>query len=130
MDNVHKLYQDNDDNEDQDVNQVTDLGIVHEPAERIDPDAADAGEVIDAEVIEGEVLTDEESAELDRRLNNRGALVLRRAVTGTQVATRAVVKVGTHDRTKTAGKVVLRESFTVVQGVESWAKRAWDASTM
>ncbi|MDT5017034.1 MAG: segregation ATPase FtsK/SpoIIIE, family, partial [Mycobacterium sp.] len=116
MDNVHKLHQDNDD--------VTELGIVREPAERIDPDA------IEGEVIEGEVLTDEESAELDRRLNNRGALVLRRAVTGTQVATRAVVKVGTHDKTKSATKVVLRESFTVVQGVESWAKRAWDASTM
>jgi S-DNA-T family DNA segregation ATPase FtsK/SpoIIIE len=126
MDNVHKLHNDHD----QDANQTTDLGIVHEPAERIDPAAADTGEVIDAEVIEGEVLTDEESAELDRRLNNRGALVLRRAVTGTQVATRAVVKVGTHDKTKTASKVVLRESFTVVQGVESWVKRAWDASTM
>jgi S-DNA-T family DNA segregation ATPase FtsK/SpoIIIE len=121
MDNVHKLHND----DDQDAKQTRDLGIVHEPAERIDPDS-----VTVADVIEGEVLTDEESAELDRRLNNRGALVLRRAVTGTQVATRAVVKVGTHDRTKTASKVVLRESFTVVQGVESWVKRAWDASTM
>ena len=25
---------------------------------------------------------------------------------------------------------MLRESFTVVQGFESWTKRAWDASTM
>jgi DNA segregation ATPase FtsK/SpoIIIE, S-DNA-T family len=121
MDNVHKLHYDG-----QDPNQATDLNIVHEPAERIDPVAVnDAGDVI-----EGEVLSEEESAELDRRLNNRGAVVLRRAVTGTQVATRAVVKVSTHDRTKTASKVLLRESFTVVQGVESWAKRGWDASTM
>ncbi|GAA1562527.1 hypothetical protein GCM10009789_14630 [Kribbella sancticallisti] len=127
MDNVHKLHNNDHDENPQDVAQ----GIVHEPAERIDPDTADAaGELIDGEVIEGEVLSAEESAELDRRLNNRGAVVLRRAVTGTQVATRAVVNVSTHDRTKSAGKVVLRESFTVVQGVESWAKRLWDASTM
>ncbi|WP_020388980.1 cell division protein FtsK [Kribbella catacumbae] len=123
MSNVHKLHND------EESNQATDLGIVHEPAERIDPATADA-DVIDGEVIEGEVLSEEESAALDARLETRGALVLRRAVTGTQVAKRAVVKVSTHDRTKTASKVVLRESFTVVQGVESWAKRLWDASTM
>ncbi|MFI6680150.1 cell division protein FtsK [Kribbella sp. NPDC050470] len=124
MDNVHKLHTDDEptDEATQDVAQ----GIIHESAERIDDDAA---EVVEAEVVEGEVLTDEESVELDRRLASRGALV-RRAVTGTQVATRVVVKVGTHDKTKSAGKVLLREGFTVVQGVESWAKRAWDASTM
>ena len=33
MDNVHKLH----DDDPQDANQATDLGIVHEPAERIDP---------------------------------------------------------------------------------------------
>lgn len=126
MSNVHKLHHDDHDaDRPQDVAQ----GIVHEPAERIDPTTADA-DVVEGEVIEGEVLTAEESAALDARLETRGALVLRRAVTGTQVAKRAVVKVSTHDRTKTASKVVLRESFTVVQGVESWAKRLWDASTM
>jgi S-DNA-T family DNA segregation ATPase FtsK/SpoIIIE len=127
MDNVHQLHH-NDDEGDrpQDVAQ----GLVHETAERIDPDTATDADVIEGEVIEGEVLSEEESAALDARLETRGALVLRRAVTGTQVAKRAVVNVSTHDRTKTAGKVVLRESFTVVQGVESWAKRLWDASTM
>ncbi len=128
MDNVHKLHTDDypDDHNDtaEDVQDVQD--IVYVPAERVDDDAAEASE---ADVIEGKVLTEEESAELDRRLANRGALV-RRAVTGTQVATRVVVNVSTHERTKTASKVVLRESFTVVQGMESWAKRAWDASTM
>jgi S-DNA-T family DNA segregation ATPase FtsK/SpoIIIE len=117
MDNVHELHDDQ---------EPTEPGIVQEPAERIDPNVTPDA----AEVIEGEILSAEESAELDRRLNNRGAVVLRRAMTGTQVATRAVVKVSTHDKTKSAGKVVLREGFTVVQGVESWAKRAWDASTM
>jgi S-DNA-T family DNA segregation ATPase FtsK/SpoIIIE len=127
MDNVHKLHNDDrGDDRPQDVAQ----GIVREPAERIDPDAVTDADVIDGEVIEGEVLSEEESAALDARLETRGALVLRRAVTGTQVAKRAVVKVSTHDKTKTASKVVLRESFTVVQGVESWVKRLWDASTM
>ncbi|WP_433010315.1 cell division protein FtsK [Kribbella sp. CA-294648] len=125
MDNVHKLHNDNhNDDRPQDVAQ----GIVREPAERIDPNADP--EVMDGEVIEGKVLSEEESAALDARLETRGALVLRRAVIGTQVAKRAVVKVSTHDKTKTASKVVLRESFTVVQGVESWGKRLWDASTM
>ncbi|MET9269796.1 cell division protein FtsK [Kribbella sp. NPDC003557] len=129
MDNVHKLHPDNDDNRPQDSVQddVQDVaqGIVHESAERVDT----TDDVVDVEVIEGEILTDEESAALDQRLANRGALV-RRAVTTTQVVARASKTVATHDRTKTASKAVLRESFTVVQGLESWAKRAWDASTM
>jgi S-DNA-T family DNA segregation ATPase FtsK/SpoIIIE len=105
-------------------------GIVHGDAERVPvvvPDGVHGA--MERQVIEGEILTEDEDAELDRRLANRGALV-RRAVNTGQVATRAVVKVSTHDRTKTVGKVVLRESFTVIQGVESWTKRAWDASTM
>src|SRR3954447_19585356 len=98
MDNVHKLHTNDDTDPDetpqdtvQDSVQDVAQGIVHEPAERVD---VDASEPVEAEVIEGEILSDEESAELDRRLANRGALV-RRAVTGTQVATRAVVKVST-----------------------------------
>ncbi|MGL5826648.1 MAG: cell division protein FtsK [Nocardioides sp.] len=85
--------------------------------------------VLADEVVEGEVLSDEESAEVDRRFAARGALV-RSAVTSTQVAVRVSRTVATHERTRTAGKVVLRESWMVVQGLESWAKRAWDASTM
>lgn len=129
MVNVHKLHTNDDDHDTagetaQDVAQ----GIIRVPAERVDSDGVhDITSAGDGDEVE--VLTDEESAELDRRLATRGALV-RRAVTGTQVATRVVVKVSTHDTTKTAGKVLLREGFTVVQGVESWAKRAWDASTM
>ncbi|GAA2843500.1 cell division protein FtsK [Kribbella solani] len=129
MGNVHKLHPDNDgsDRPQDDVqDSVQDVaeGIVHESAVRVDA----TGEVVDAEVIEGEILSDEESAALDERLANRGALV-RRAVTTSQVVARASKTVATHDRTKTAGKVVLREGFTVVQGLESWFKRAWDAST-
>ncbi|MGL5823374.1 MAG: hypothetical protein ACRCYU_00695, partial [Nocardioides sp.] len=81
------------------------------------------------EVVEGEIVSDEESAEIDRRLAGRGVLA-RRAVTSTQVAVRVSRSVVSHERTRTVGKVVLRESWMVVQGLESWAKRAWDASTM
>src|SRR4051794_15746580 len=98
MDNVHKLHPDNDNNRPQDDVQDVAQGIVHEAAERVDATA----EPIDAEVIEGEILTDEESAALDQRLANRGALV-RRAVTTTQVVARASKNVATHDKTKAAG---------------------------
>ncbi|TCC10906.1 cell division protein FtsK [Kribbella soli] len=130
MDNVHKLHPDNDHGDRpqdavQEGVQNDAQGIVHESAERVDTSV----DAVEGEVIEGEILTDEQSAELDQRLANRGALV-RRAVTTTQVVARASKTVATHDKTKTAGKVLLRESFTVVQGLESWAKRAWDASTM
>ena len=76
------------------------------------------------------MLTDEESAELDRRLESRGALVVRRAVAPARVAKSAAVAVKSHEQTKTVGKATLRHTWTVVQGAESLAKRAWDASTM
>ncbi|MEI8411450.1 MULTISPECIES: cell division protein FtsK [unclassified Kribbella] len=129
MDNVHKLHPDHDhDDAVQDTVQDVAQGIIRVPAERVDSDGvADITSADDDS--EAVILSDEESAELDRRLANRGALV-RRAVTTTQVVARASKTVATHDKTKTASKLVLRESFTVVQGLESWAKRAWDASTM
>ncbi|MDX2974583.1 cell division protein FtsK, partial [Kribbella solani] len=109
MDNVHKLHPDNegsDRSQDAVHKSVQDVaeGIVHGSAVWVDA----TGDAVDAEVIEGEILTDEESAVLDERLANRGALV-RRAVTTSQVVARASRTVATHDRTKTAGKVVLRE---------------------
>jgi S-DNA-T family DNA segregation ATPase FtsK/SpoIIIE len=124
-DNVHRLHADVHEPLHGDVHD-TDHGIVHETSERIDTDVhGDVHEVVDAEVIEGEVLSEEESAALDQRLANRGALV-RRAVSTGQVAKR----VATHDRTKTTGKVTARAAYTVVKGGESYAKRAWDAGTM
>ncbi|TWD80391.1 S-DNA-T family DNA segregation ATPase FtsK/SpoIIIE [Kribbella amoyensis] len=104
-------------------------GIVHADAERVTVNDTDDVHS-DAEVIEGEVLTDEESAELDRRLETRGALVVRRATAPVRVVKSAAVAVKGHEPTMTAGKTVLRHSWTVVQGVESFAKRAYDASTM
>src|SRR5206468_1956379 len=111
-DNVHRLHDD--------VHE-TDAGIVHETAERIDTSEVHEdghgtvhdGVVIDAEVVEGEILTEEESATLDERLANRGVLV-RRAVSTGQVAKRVAVQVGTHDRTKQGGKAAARYAYTVV----------------
>lgn len=41
-----------------------------------------------------------------------------------------VRSVATHERTVLTARTTLATSLTVVQGFESWAKRAWDASTM
>ena len=80
---------------------------------------ADAG----VEVVEGELLTDEENAEIDRRLGRKA--LARVSTTGTQL----VRVVRTSEKPKTAGKAAVRHTVTVAQGVESWAKRAWDAGT-
>jgi S-DNA-T family DNA segregation ATPase FtsK/SpoIIIE len=75
-------------------------------------------------VIEGELLTDEQSAALDRRLARQAAR---------QVAARSaqVVRVVREsDKPAQTGKALLRHSLTVYQGVESWTVRLWDASTM
>jgi DNA segregation ATPase FtsK/SpoIIIE, S-DNA-T family len=86
----------------------------HQPSTELVPDGA----------IEGEVLTAEESAALDRRLGRRAVA---RVATGTvQVA--KVVRESEHPRT--VGKATLRHSLTVVQGLQSWMVRAWDASTL
>ncbi|GAA3576937.1 cell division protein FtsK [Kribbella ginsengisoli] len=125
--NVHRLY-----DADQEIVQDSVHGgihddaqpIVHEPAQRVDGEDVPGGDVI-----EGEVLTEEESAELDRRLESRGALVVRRAMAPARVAKSAAVAVKGHEPTMKVGKATLRHAWTVVQGAESFAKRAYDAST-
>ncbi len=126
--NVHRIHEDAHESVQDSVHEgVQDevQPIVHVNAERVP--AVEGDDVHDAGV---HILSDEESAELDRRLASRGALVVRRAMAPARVAKSAAVAVKAHEPTMTAGKAVLRHSFTVVQGVESWAKRAWDASTM
>ncbi|MGH3658750.1 MAG: hypothetical protein ACRDUA_19010, partial [Micromonosporaceae bacterium] len=86
----------------------------HQPSTELVPDDA----------ITGELLTDEESAALDRRLGRRAVA---RVATGTVQVAR-VVKESEHPRT--VGKATLRHSLTVVQGLQSWTVRAWDASTL
>ncbi|PRX48701.1 S-DNA-T family DNA segregation ATPase FtsK/SpoIIIE [Prauserella shujinwangii] len=84
--------------------------LVEAPGKELVPDAA----------IEGEIVEDEPTTSLVREV------VLRRVAT--PVVT--VVKVVRAERSRQAGKAVLRHGLTVTQGFESWAKRAWDASTL
>ncbi|MGH8881123.1 MAG: hypothetical protein ACRD0P_27850, partial [Stackebrandtia sp.] len=81
-------------------------------------------ELVADDAITGELLSDEESAALDRRLGRRAVA---RVATGTVQVAR-VVRESEHPRT--VGKATLRHSLTVVQGMQSWTVRAWDASTL
>ena len=95
------------------------------PAQRTRKDGHQPStELVADEAIEGELLTDEESAALDRRLGRRA--VARVASSTVQVA--RVVRESEHPRT--AAKAGLRHSLTVVQGLQSWVVRSWDASTL
>ncbi|UOZ09369.1 cell division protein FtsK [Amycolatopsis sp. WQ 127309] len=77
------------------------------------------------EVIEGEIVTDEEYARLTSQRTRALARYegYRRDVT---VVVGAARKAATHEKTK----VALHHSLTVVQGLDSWRGRLWDASTM
>jgi S-DNA-T family DNA segregation ATPase FtsK/SpoIIIE len=76
-------------------------------------------------VIDGELLTDEQSAAVARRMRGAGL----RSRPGV-VAMRVVTVVRESERPARAGLAVVRAGLTVGQGVESWAKRAWDAGTL
>jgi DNA segregation ATPase FtsK/SpoIIIE, S-DNA-T family len=80
----------------------------------------------DGPVFEGELLSEEENAELDRRISR--TVALRQATLAR--ASRAVLVVRTSERPKQASKASLATALTVYQGFESWARRLWDASTM
>ena len=66
---------------------------------------------------------------MDRRLP-RAAVVRRLTPAARTAASRAVQVVRESERTQQASKGVLRAALDIVQGVESWAKRAYDAGTM
>ena len=81
---------------------------------------------------QGELLTPEENAAVDRRLP-RAAKVRRLTPAAKTAAARAVKVVrvvGESERSRQASKGVLRAGLDIVQGFESWAKRAYDASTL
>lgn len=83
--------------------------------------------------VTGEILTPEENAAVERRLarHRDAARKAAQVVTARTVqAGRVAHTVATHKHTRTAGRTALRHSLTVLQGVESWGKRAWDGSTM
>ncbi|MER7246187.1 cell division protein FtsK [Kribbella sp. NPDC000426] len=138
-DNVHRLHGDDHGTVQDTIHEDVQDGfqddvqpIVHVDAERVP--ATEGGDVHDSdhETDDGDVhvLSEEESAELDRRLQSRGAVVVRRAMAPARVAKSAAVAVKSHEPTVKVGKATLRHTWTVVQGAESFAKRAWDASTM
>ncbi|WP_431901296.1 cell division protein FtsK [Amycolatopsis thermoflava] len=104
--------------------QDAELARVHYlPTHRPDSDPAASG----TEVLEGEIITDADYRALQReKAKQRYALYRQDALT----VYRGVKTAATHQVTKSAGKAVLAAGVTTVQGVESWAKRAWDASTM
>lgn len=106
--------------------------------EQPDPDGGQGGEVIDlatrraaaqaapggGQVHEGVILSDAENAELDRR---RAAELTRwQKVAPTRVAT---VLRESDKRSAQVSRTTLRAGATVAQGVTSWVRRAWDAST-
>lgn len=75
------------------------------------------------EPLEGELLTDEESAAVDARLHQRVTRVVHQIIT-------LVVVVGESERTSTAlGKAVVRIFWTIIQGFGSWIRRAYDGLT-
>ncbi|MGH8878728.1 MAG: hypothetical protein ACRD0P_15545, partial [Stackebrandtia sp.] len=104
-------------------NAVRRLDEVPEPRSPRDGHAPST-ELVPDDAIEGEVLTTEESQALDRRLGRRAVA---RVATGTVQVARVVTE-SKHPRT--VGKATLRHSLTVVQGLQSWTVRAWDASTL
>lgn len=85
------------------------------------------GAEVEPRVLEGELLTPEENATLDRRLSTHavrrlGAVIAERATGLARVIRES-------DPPKRAVKAALREGLTLWQGIESWAGRAYDASS-
>jgi S-DNA-T family DNA segregation ATPase FtsK/SpoIIIE len=74
--------------------------------------------------LEGELLTDEESAAVDARLHQRVTRTVHQIIT-------LVVVVGESERTSTAvGKAVVRVVWTIRAGFLSWMRRAYDADAL
>ena len=108
-DNVHRLHGTDHETVHEDVQDDV-QPIIHVNAERVEP--VNDGDVHDGDVHDGDdgvhVLSDEESAELDRRLESRGAVVVRRAMAPARVAKSAAVAVKSHEPTVKVGKAMLR----------------------
>jgi S-DNA-T family DNA segregation ATPase FtsK/SpoIIIE len=78
------------------------------------------------EVIHAEVLTEQENAELDRRISR--AVAVRQATLAR--ASQAALVIRQSERPAQAGRLAARTGVHIYQGMESWLRRAWDASTM
>jgi S-DNA-T family DNA segregation ATPase FtsK/SpoIIIE len=93
-------------------------------AETDTAEPAPAGPVERDEALQGELLTDEENAALDRRLSVSRALTLRPSPQRT-----AALRAGTWKAATKTTRVSVRAAYTVAQGHASWARRAGDALT-
>lgn len=89
-----------------------------------------AGGALVGPVLEGELLSDEQNAALDRRLPGSARPGAVRLAPVRVAAVRVARVVRESERPAAAGKGALRAGLTVVQGLESWTRRAWDASTL
>jgi DNA segregation ATPase FtsK/SpoIIIE, S-DNA-T family len=101
------------------MNQPDDGNVVYLPNASVET----AGEVL-----EGELLSEEESAAVGARLANQRILAIREAAGAGAVALK--YKIQKSAKPAKTFKGALRAGITVFQGVESWAVRAWDAGTM
>jgi S-DNA-T family DNA segregation ATPase FtsK/SpoIIIE len=86
----------------------------------------DTSTALEPSVLEGELLSEAESAELDQRITAAKALA---KIPARAVSAVRVVRTSDHHAAK-ASRVTLRAGMTVCQGVSSWGRRAWDAGTM
>ncbi|WP_199440745.1 ATP-binding protein [Umezawaea beigongshangensis] len=94
------------------------------------PATEPGNEIEPSTVIQGEILTEEESAELDRR--RMRAAVTDRVERSTAAVVRGVVvvrTVATHDRTVRTGKWVLRHTLYLTSGTSVVVRRVWDSRT-
>jgi S-DNA-T family DNA segregation ATPase FtsK/SpoIIIE len=99
------------------------------PAEIPEPRSGEPGtDLVPDQAIEGELLSEEESRALDRRLPRQAAAWVRQVPVARTVQVVRVVRQSEHTAAVTRG--TLRHGLMVLQGLESWATRAWDAGTM
>ncbi|MEQ4209896.1 cell division protein FtsK [Actinopolymorpha sp. B9G3] len=99
------------------------------PEQRSSKHGGQAGtELVPDDAITGAVLSEEQSKALDRRLGRQVPREVARRMAAGSVQVAKVVKESEHPRK--AGKATLRHSLTLVQGLQSWVVRAWDASTL
>jgi S-DNA-T family DNA segregation ATPase FtsK/SpoIIIE len=104
---------------DREPDQVGRSGRVIDFPQRTDDEASES-------VFEGALLTDAENAELDQRISR--AVAVRQATLAR--ASKAALIVRESERPAQLGRVVARTGVSVYLGLESWARRAWDGSTL
>ncbi|MFE7201908.1 cell division protein FtsK [Pseudonocardia alni] len=88
------------------------------------------GGEIEQAVIEGELITDQDPDDMEPARQKRAELVRRAGVAARRAPVHVVTTLRESERTVATVRGTARHSLCVYQGVESWAQRAWDGSTM